>query len=261
MAASDLTHYDVLGIARDADAATVRSAWKLHVQAWHPDRFSDDLRVEAERQTTRINEAYTALRDSSRRAAYDCRLAADEAEARPEPPRRSAYKTHPAAPRAAAAPVGSPMPLPEPMTLADQAAEIGRDAMRVVRRHPRVFAAAATLWVVVLGGSLVLHATTGPSLPTVSAQPVSAATLDAGASAAEVEDLEVLADRAREEADKADAELQQLMLEDARIAAAEDAAAARADRLAAAQAAKRGRTKPRANAPAGRVVRIMPKLG
>ena len=55
MAAPDRTHYEVLGIARDADAAAVRSAWKLHVQVWHPDRFSGEMREEAERQAMRIN--------------------------------------------------------------------------------------------------------------------------------------------------------------------------------------------------------------
>ncbi|MCW2923678.1 MAG: DnaJ domain, partial [Thermoleophilia bacterium] len=38
MATTPQTHYDVLGITRDADAGEVRTAWKLHVQVWHPDR-------------------------------------------------------------------------------------------------------------------------------------------------------------------------------------------------------------------------------
>lgn len=229
------THYDVLGISRDADAAAVRSAWKLHVQAWHPDRFSDELRGEAERQTTRINEAYSTLRDSSRRAAYDCRLAADEGAARPEPVRRA--KSTPSVPhRAPAAPVGSPMAATAapPDTLAEQVAAIGRDALRLVRRHPRIFAAAATVWLVVFGGSVVLHAATGPSLPQPSAAPVASSIVTDDAQA---EDLEELAERARAEAAEADVELEQLMAEDARRAAAEQAAAEREARIAAAAAA------------------------
>jgi curved DNA-binding protein CbpA len=164
MAASDtLTHYEVLGFARDADAAAVRTAWKLHVDAWHPDRFTGPMREEAERQASRINEAYTVLRDGSRRAAYDCRIAADDADARREREPRMSHKVRPAAPRAAAAPVGSPMALPEPATLGEQVASISRDEWAVVRRHPRVFAVAATVWVVVFGGSIVMHALSGPT--------------------------------------------------------------------------------------------------
>lgn len=77
------THYDVLGIDAEADASQVRRAWKVNVQAWHPDRFEGDMRVEAERQTSRLNEAWHTLRDSGRRAAYDCRLAADRQAAVP----------------------------------------------------------------------------------------------------------------------------------------------------------------------------------
>lgn len=172
MAASDnRTHYDVLGVARDADAVAVRTAWKLHVQAWHPDRFTGQMREEAERQASRINEAYTVLRDGGRRAAYDCRIAADEADARREREPRPSHKVRPAAPRAAAAPIGSPMALPEPATLGEQVAAISRDAFSIVGRHPRVFAAAMTVWVVVFGGSLVMHALSGPTLP--AAEPAS----------------------------------------------------------------------------------------
>lgn len=250
MAPSDQrTHYDVLGIARDADAAAVRSAWKLHVQAWHPDRFSDDLRVEAERQTTRINEAYSTLRDSSRRAAYDCRLAADEAAARPAPTRRA--KPTPSVPhRAPSAPVGSPMATaPQPTTLGEQLAAAGGDTLRMIRRHPRVFIAAASVWLVVFGGSVVLHAASGPTLPRSVAAPTTSSVV---ADDEQVQDLEELAERAREEAAEADEELRRLMAEDERRAAAEAAAAEREARAAAAAAAAaaKARARPRTKAAA-----------
>jgi hypothetical protein len=258
MAAPQLTHYDVLGIPRDADASAVRTAWKLHVQAWHPDRFSDELRGEAERQTTRINEAYSVLRDSGRRAAYDCRLAADEAAAAPDPaPRREPVFV----PRAAAAPVGSPMPrTPEPQTISEQAAAIGNDAWRVVRRHPRVFAGVASAWVVVLGVAVAMSVIAGPTLPAGASQPAPRSTLVADS--AHVEDLEDLADRAREEAAQADRELQALMAEDARIAAAEAAAARKAEQAAAAAARRSGgKPAPRGAGGSGKVVRVMPQAG
>ena len=266
MAASDTrTHYDVLGIARDADASAVRAAWKLHVQAWHPDRFTGPMREEAERQAARINEAYTVLRDGGRRAAYDCRLAADEADVRREREPRTSHKVRPAAPRAAAAPVGSPMAMPEPATLGEQAASISRDALNIVRRHPRVFAVAATVWVVVFGGSLVMHAVSGPTLP-ASAQASAARAVPAIADTEQTEDLAELAAQAREEAAAADAELELLMRQDAAIAAAEAKAIARESALAA-QAARKAK---RSGAPAagidakvpgrGRVVRVMPTI-
>jgi hypothetical protein len=265
MAAPQRTHYDVLGISRDADASTIKAAWKLHVQAWHPDRFTGEMPDEAERQAQQINEAYTTLRDSSRRAAYDCRIAAEEAAARPEPAPRSSHKVRPAAPRAAAAPVGSPMPMPEPATLGEQVASMSRDAWAVVRRHPRVFAAAATIWVVVYGGSMVMHAVSGPSLPaTADARPVAAAA-PMVSNDAQQEELEDLAERARQEAAEADAEMAQLMREDAAIAAAEAKAIAREQALAAAaarKAAKSGKAGASGASGAapkrGRVVRVMP---
>lgn len=264
MAASDTrTHYDVLGIARDADAAAVRTAWKLHVQAWHPDRFTGAMREEAERQASRINEAYTVLRDGGRRAAYDCRLAADDADSRREREPRTNHKVRPAAPRAAAAPVGSPMAMPIPATLGEQVASISRDAAGIVRRHPRVFAAAATVWVLVFGGSLVMHAVSGPTLP-ASAQASAMRSAPAIVDTEQADDLAGLAEQAREEAAEADAEMELLMRQDAAIAAAEAKAIARETALA----ARAARTAKRAGAGAvapkvptrGRVVRVMPTI-
>lgn len=265
MAAPQRTHYDVLGIARDADAGAVRTAWKLHVQAWHPDRFNGDMRDEAERQTSLINQAYTTLRDSSRRAAYDCRLASEDSAARPEPPQRRSSKVRPAVPRPASTPVGSPMAVAEPMTAGEQFGAMCSDAMSIIRRHPRILAAAVAVWAVVFGASAVMHLVSGPTLPSgaisASAAPVSAIVADDQ----QVADLEELASRARAEAAKADAEMEQMLREDAARAAAEEAAAARAAALAARRAAKVKGTPAAAAAArvagARRIVRVMPKVG
>ncbi|MCB0879281.1 MAG: J domain-containing protein [Thermoleophilia bacterium] len=274
MAAPDRTHYDVLGIPRDADASAVRSAWKLHVQAWHPDRFGEDSKPEAERQTAMINEAYSVLRDSSRRAAYDCRLAADEQAARPErePARRPARSTEPQHPfRPSAAPVGSPMTAapapPAPQTLSQQLSFAAADAWKLVRRHPRWFAMAAAAWVLVIGGTMVMHLTAGPTLPAPATANVSHSSIVADQE--QLADLEDLAAQAREESAKTDAALQQMMREDAARQAAEQAAAERAARAAALQAkrAKRkGSSAPGTSAGPVRsrdgrkIVRVMPSL-
>ena len=71
------THYDVLGIDAASDAVEIRRAWRLLVQVWHPDRFSGETRDQAELQASRINEAWSVLRDAERRATYDARLACE----------------------------------------------------------------------------------------------------------------------------------------------------------------------------------------
>lgn len=260
MAAPGRTHYDILGIARDADAHAVRSAWKLHVQAWHPDRFSGSQREGAEHQTQLINEAYSVLRDSSRRAAYDCGLAADEQVARPEPS-RSRRPAVQYAQRPAAAPIGSPMaaataPARAPETISEHASAIGSDAWRLVRRHPRVFAAVASTWLVIIGVSVAMSLASGPTLP--ASQPQSMPRSAIVADSQQLDQLEDLAERARQEAAVEDAEMQRLIAEDARRAAAEEAAARRAERAAAKAEAKAAAKASTRNEAGRRIMRVMP---
>lgn len=268
MAAHDRTHYDVLGIARDVDAAQVRSAWKLHVQAWHPDRFTGEMRAEAERQTSRINEAYTALRDCSRRAAYDCRLAADDRDAdRVQSMPRASVKMRPAAPRAASTPVGTPMAAAEPANLSEQLVAVANEAVRAARRHPRILAAVAVGWVAVLGGGAALHSANGPTLP-ASATPTLSASAAARVAPSDTADLEQLAEQAQRDAAQAEADMSKLLAEEeaaAQAAEAADAAAAAAapqldPRAGAAAAPKVPGTGATATAapPRRRIVRVMP---
>lgn len=63
------SHYDVLGVARDATPDEVRAAYRRLARRHHPDRMraagtSDD-------EMPRINEAYRVLSDPARRAVYD----------------------------------------------------------------------------------------------------------------------------------------------------------------------------------------------
>lgn len=262
MAPSDRSHYDVLGISRDADAAMVRTAWKLHVQAWHPDRFTGEMREEAERQASRINEAYTTLRDQSRRAAYDCRLAAEESASRPQTePRRA--RVQPMPPRAPSAPIGTPMEALQPATTCQQAAAMARDAIALVRQHPRVLGAAAAVWIVVFGASAVLHVIAGPSLPSgpaLTRVAASSPSADQVVAAEETDDLAELAAQARAEALRAEAEMEQLLREEQAAAiAAERAAAAAAQRSARRPQPRRAVQAPEASG--GRVVRVMPSGG
>lgn len=276
MSSSARTHYDTLGITRDADADEIRRAWRLMVQAWHPDKFSGDTQVLAEEKASEINGAYHVLRDASRRAAYDCRLAADDAaaEAAAEPARRAkraATGTSHASTVRAAERVGAPHVHAvsiEPETSAID--QLGREVMATIRRHPRIIAAVAAVWVMGIGGTVAWSAVTGPSLPAApSSMSVSAAHRENPVpSEDDTEEFAALADRVREEADAADAELARQMRADEaaqaaidRQIAAEAALAAKAARAAKAKpGAKRAATTPPVapGAPAGRMVRVMP---
>jgi molecular chaperone DnaJ len=61
-------YYQVLGVSRDADAATIKSAFRRLARRYHPDTSTEP---EAEQRFREIAEAYGVLSDPSRRASYD----------------------------------------------------------------------------------------------------------------------------------------------------------------------------------------------
>jgi len=61
--------YEVLGVARDADDKALKSAYRKMAMKYHPDRNPND--DEAEGNFKEVNEAYDALKDAEKRAAYD----------------------------------------------------------------------------------------------------------------------------------------------------------------------------------------------
>lgn len=90
------THYEVLGVAADADRETIRRAYIALARATHPDRAADGGVEPRERGETirRANEAWAVLGDDGRRRAYDESL-------RPRPTSAAAITvpgTHPDAP-------------------------------------------------------------------------------------------------------------------------------------------------------------------
>jgi len=62
-------YYEVLGVARDADEATLKKAYRRLAMKFHPDRNPDDAGAEAAFKEAK--EAWEALSDPRRRAAYD----------------------------------------------------------------------------------------------------------------------------------------------------------------------------------------------
>ena len=62
-------YYDVLGVGRGARESEIKAAFRRLAKECHPDRCNGD--PNAERRFKEVNEAYEALKDPQRRAAYD----------------------------------------------------------------------------------------------------------------------------------------------------------------------------------------------
>lgn len=62
-------YYDVLGVNRGASEEEIKKAYRKKAKELHPDRNSD--KPEAEGQFKEVNEAYDALKDPDKKAAYD----------------------------------------------------------------------------------------------------------------------------------------------------------------------------------------------
>ncbi len=62
-------YYDILGVSRDAGEDDVKKAFRKLAKQLHPDHNPSD--EESERRFKEVNEAYEALKDPQKRAAYD----------------------------------------------------------------------------------------------------------------------------------------------------------------------------------------------
>jgi hypothetical protein len=63
------THYEILGIGRQASPELVRQAYRRQAQKYHPDRQPGN--GEAQQCMARINQAYAVLSDPDGRSAYN----------------------------------------------------------------------------------------------------------------------------------------------------------------------------------------------
>ena len=73
-------HYAVLGVARGATAAEIKTAYRALVKRHHPDAGGDDQRILA------LNAAWEVLGDDERRRRYDAGLASGSAPAQAAAP-------------------------------------------------------------------------------------------------------------------------------------------------------------------------------
>ena len=62
-------YYEILGVAQDADAKALKSAYRKLALKYHPDQNPGD--EEAEAKFKEVGEAYAVLSDPEKKAAYD----------------------------------------------------------------------------------------------------------------------------------------------------------------------------------------------
>ncbi len=70
-------YYEILGLDKDASQEQIKKAYRDLAKKYHPDRYADladDLRDQAEQRFKEINEAFSVLSDTQKRAEYDSRL-------------------------------------------------------------------------------------------------------------------------------------------------------------------------------------------
>ena len=58
-------YYDVLGVSRNADASTIKKAYRKLAKKYHPDTNQGDAR--AEQMFKEVNEAYDVLGDPEKK--------------------------------------------------------------------------------------------------------------------------------------------------------------------------------------------------
>ena len=69
MAETKRDYYEVLGVSKDADDATLKKAYRKVAKKYHPDVNPGD--AEAEKKFKEASEAYAILSDPDKRRQYD----------------------------------------------------------------------------------------------------------------------------------------------------------------------------------------------
>src|SRR5574341_1291230 len=101
------THYQILGVARDATPEQIKQRFRQLAREHHPDVARD--KVKSHQAFVEISEAYRVLIDPMRRADYDLMLRQRERPPQPSPGPRT-----PPSPGASSRPATPPRSGPAP---------------------------------------------------------------------------------------------------------------------------------------------------
>ncbi len=126
------THYEILGVPRDASEADVKSAYFRQARRFHPDHHDPalhEVRDKLEAIFIRVGQAYDVLKNTQARLGYDARL--PRLPAPPARPAAAPSSPAPVAPAPAPAPASAPAP---PLTPATSAATQVEIALRKAER-------------------------------------------------------------------------------------------------------------------------------
>lgn len=74
-----MNYYELLGVPQDADASTIKTAFRKKAKKYHPDVNQGN--AEAEKMFKDLNEAYSILSDEGKRYTYDMELKKEKEEA------------------------------------------------------------------------------------------------------------------------------------------------------------------------------------
>ncbi|HBR31656.1 MAG TPA: molecular chaperone DnaJ, partial [Clostridiales bacterium] len=69
MAEQKRDYYEVLGVPKNASEAEIKKAFRILAKKYHPDANTNDKN--AETKFKEVNEAYSVLSDSEKKARYD----------------------------------------------------------------------------------------------------------------------------------------------------------------------------------------------
>lgn len=64
-------YYEILEVDKKASLDIIKKIYKLKIKRTHPDLFTGEEKIKAERETKLLNEAYSILSDENKRKEYD----------------------------------------------------------------------------------------------------------------------------------------------------------------------------------------------